>query len=59
MKVHHRFDEVLLKRVNGAIAFTRWDFDQSECRSINLFADGRLGTSYLLTETPELRAPGR
>jgi len=38
---------------------TRWDFDQSECRSINLFADGRLGTSYLLTETPELRAPTR
>lgn len=34
---------------------TRWDFDASECRSINLFADGTLGTSYLLTETPELR----
>ena len=33
---------------------TRWDFDHSECRSINLFADGTLGTSYQLTETPEL-----
>ena len=30
----------------------RWDFDLSECRSLNLFADGTLGTSYLLTETP-------
>jgi hypothetical protein len=26
-----------------------WDFDASECRSINLFADGTLGRSYLLT----------
>jgi hypothetical protein len=34
---------------------TRWDFDASECRSVNLFADGTLGTSYLLTVTPELR----
>jgi MoaA/NifB/PqqE/SkfB family radical SAM enzyme len=32
---------------------TRWDFERSECRSINLFPDGTLGTSYLLTETPE------
>jgi len=35
---------------------TYWDFDLSECRSLNLFADGTLGTSYLLTETPELKA---
>jgi hypothetical protein len=35
---------------------TYWDFDASECRSINLFADGTLGTSYLLAETAELRA---
>jgi molybdenum cofactor biosynthesis enzyme MoaA len=35
---------------------TYWDFDQSECQSINLFADGTLGTSYLLTQTRELRA---
>lgn len=35
---------------------TYWDFDVSECRSINLFADGTLGTSYLLARTPELRA---
>jgi hypothetical protein len=34
---------------------TYWDFDLSQCRSINLFADGTLGTSYLLTQTPELR----
>ena len=33
---------------------TYWDFDESSCRSINLFADGTLGTSYLLTRTPEL-----
>jgi len=33
---------------------TYWDFDESRCRSINLFADGTLGTSYRLTETPEL-----
>jgi hypothetical protein len=36
---------------------TSWDFDATECRSINLFADGTLGTSYLLTKTPELLAP--
>jgi hypothetical protein len=35
---------------------TYWDFDDSECRSLNLFADGTLGTSYLLTRTPELAA---
>lgn len=34
---------------------TSWDFDESECRSINLFADGTLGTSYLLAKTPELQ----
>ena len=34
---------------------TYWDFAQSDCRSINLFPDGTLGTSYLLTQTPELR----
>lgn len=33
---------------------TWWDFDDSRCRSLNLFADGTLGTSYLLTRTPEL-----
>lgn len=38
---------------------TRWDFDRSECRSINLFPDGTLGTSYLLTETPELGLAAR
>jgi molybdenum cofactor biosynthesis enzyme MoaA len=34
---------------------TSWDFDRSECRSLNLFPDGTLGSSYLLAETPELR----
>lgn len=32
---------------------TYWDFDESRCTSINLFPDGTLGTSYLLTETTE------
>lgn len=34
---------------------TLWDFDLTSCTSINLFADGTLGSSYLLTRTPELR----
>jgi len=34
---------------------TLWSFEASTCRSLNLFADGTLGTSYLLTETPELK----
>ena len=34
---------------------TLWSFEASTCRSLNLFADGTLGTSYLLTETEELR----
>jgi len=34
---------------------TLWSFEAATCRSLNLFADGTLGTSYLLTETPELR----
>ena len=33
---------------------TYWSFDASDMRSINLFANGTLGTSYLLTKTPEL-----
>ena len=36
---------------------TLWSFEASTCRSLNLFADGTLGTSYLLTETEELRRP--
>ncbi len=35
---------------------TRWDFGTTTSRSINLFADGTIGSSYLLAETPELRA---
>ena len=33
---------------------TYWDFDESTSASINLFSDGTIGTSYLLTETPQL-----
>ena len=33
---------------------TYWDFDASECTSINLFPDGTIGDSYLLTRTPGL-----
>lgn len=33
---------------------TYWDFDDASFRSLNLFADGTLGRSYLLTETKEL-----
>jgi MoaA/NifB/PqqE/SkfB family radical SAM enzyme len=33
---------------------TVWDFDDARFASLNLFADGTLGTSYLLSETPEL-----
>jgi len=33
---------------------TYWDFDESQCGSLNLFSDGTLGTSYLLDKTPEL-----
>lgn len=34
---------------------TYWDFDDASVRSLNLFADGTLGTSYLLSETVEIR----
>jgi hypothetical protein len=34
---------------------TLWSFEAATCRSLNLFADGTLGSSYLLTETRELR----
>lgn len=33
-----------------------WDFDQTRMTSLNLFADGTLGTSYLLDKTSELEA---
>lgn len=32
---------------------TAWNFDTTASRSINLFADGTIGSSYLLTQTPE------
>jgi MoaA/NifB/PqqE/SkfB family radical SAM enzyme len=34
---------------------TYWDFDQATNTSINLFADGTIGSSYLLAETPQFR----
>jgi MoaA/NifB/PqqE/SkfB family radical SAM enzyme len=33
---------------------TWWDFDRTAMSSLNLFADGTLGTSYLIARTPEL-----
>ncbi|HXV63636.1 MAG TPA: radical SAM protein [Vicinamibacteria bacterium] len=33
---------------------TYWDFDKTECRSLNLFPDGTIGDAYRLTETPQL-----
>jgi MoaA/NifB/PqqE/SkfB family radical SAM enzyme len=43
----------------GGMEVTYWDFADSQCTSINLFADGTIGTSYLLTRTPELARRGR
>lgn len=36
---------------------TYWDFGDATSRSVNLFADGTLGTEYLLTDTTALRRP--
>ena len=33
---------------------TVWNFDDTTYRSLNLFADGTLGSNYLLTKTPEI-----
>jgi MoaA/NifB/PqqE/SkfB family radical SAM enzyme len=33
---------------------TYWDFDATECQSLNLFPDGTIGDAYLLTRTPQL-----
>jgi MoaA/NifB/PqqE/SkfB family radical SAM enzyme len=41
----------------GGMEVTFWDWEGSDLRSLNLFADGTLGTSYLLVRTPELRRP--
>jgi len=38
----------------GGMEVTSWDFDRTAMSSLNLFADGTLGTSYLLARTPEL-----
>ncbi len=39
----------------GGMDVTCWSFDIASSTSINLFADGTIGTSYLLADTPELR----
>lgn len=38
--------------ING-MEVTWWNFDTTTSRSINLFADGTIGSSYLLVNTPE------
>ncbi|MCC6899802.1 MAG: radical SAM protein [Polyangiaceae bacterium] len=38
---------------------TWWDFDAATSRSVNLFADGTLGTEYLLMKTAALVRPAR
>lgn len=35
---------------------TYWDFDDTNFSSINLFPNGLIGTSYLLTETKEIKS---
>ena len=40
----------------GGLEVTYWNFDSSQSTSINLFPDGTLGRSYLLAQTPQLRA---
>lgn len=37
----------------SGIEVTWWNFATTTSRSINLFADGTIGSSYLLTQTPE------
>lgn len=37
----------------GKLEVTWWNFNTTTSRSINLFADGTIGSSYLLTQTPE------
>lgn len=38
----------------GEMEVAWWDFAAAQSTSINLFADGTVGTSYLLARTPEL-----
>jgi hypothetical protein len=38
----------------GGMEVTYWDFDLASSTSINLFADGTIGRSYLIAQTPEL-----
>lgn len=41
----------------GGMEVTHWDFADASSRSVNLFADGTLGTEYLLARTPGLGRP--
>ncbi len=45
------YDQVMNHR---AMEVTYWDFDATACTSINLFPDGTIGDSHLLTRTPGL-----
>ena len=38
---------------SGGVEVTFWDFDVATSTSLNLFADGTLGSSYLLADTSE------
>jgi hypothetical protein len=40
----------------GGMEVTFWDWEDSDLRSLNLFADGTLGTSYLLVRPPSYGA---
>lgn len=42
----------------GSMSVGYWDFDVASSTSVNLFPDGTLGTSYLLTRTEELVSIG-
>jgi len=53
VKAHYRNNPVY--DLDG-MEVTYWRFDQTTSTSISLFADGTLGTSYLLAETPQLKA---
>jgi molybdenum cofactor biosynthesis enzyme MoaA len=35
----------------GGMEVTYWNFDQCDCRSLNLFSDGTISAEYLLTKT--------
>lgn len=48
----HTYRENPVYDING-MEVTVWDFDRATSKSINLFPDGTIGSSYLLARTPE------